>query len=180
MAQILSADDLFSYSIALRNSGVTVQNLAMLERQVLVFLFGKEGARRIVQEINANTVTSPTVQELLDGDDELFSGLRALLATVVCTNLLSQNRIQVARQNVTKQPAGARQTQRREEADVVQSLAYSARSMIFAMNDYLKQDGKNPLDLHIAHVILNTTYATNSSGFIPASMPYHMGFFGWW
>lgn len=180
MAQILSSDDLFSYSIALRNSGVTVQNLHMLETQVLIFLFGKDGARSLVREINANGIDSPIVAELIGGDDELFAGLRALLATIVCTNLLSQNRIQVARQNVTKQPAGARQTQRREEADVVQSLAYSARSMIFAMNDYLKQDGKNPLNLRIEHVILNTTYATNSSGFIPASMPYHMGFLGWW
>lgn len=180
MAQILSADDLYSYSIALRNSGVTTNNLRMLETQVLIFLFGKEGARRIVKEINENTVTSPNVQELLDGDNELFSGLRALLATVVCTNLLSQNRMQVARQNVTKQPAGARQTQRREEADVVQSLAYTARSLIFAMYDYLQQEGKNPLDLRIERTILITRYSTNTSGSIPAASPYFMGFLGGW
>lgn len=179
MAQILSIDDLYSYSIALRNSGITVQNLGMLEKQVLVFLFGKDGARRLVQEINANTVTSPKVQELIDGDDELFSGLRSLLATIVCTNLLSQNRIQVARQNVTKQPAGSRQTQRREEADVVQSLAYSARSIIFAMHDYLAQEDKNPLDLHIEHVILTTRYSTNTSAAIPAALPSFMGFLSW-
>lgn len=179
MAQILSADDLYSYSIALRNSGITINNLRMLETQVLIFLFGKEGARRVVQEINENRVTSPKVQELIDGDDELFSGLRALLATVVCTNLLSQNRIQVARQNVTKQPQSSRQTQRREEADVVQSLAYSARSLIFAMADYLQQEGKNPLNLHVENSILTTRYSTNTSGAIPAATPYFMGFLPW-
>ncbi len=179
MAQILTADDLFSYSIALRNSGVTVQNLRMLETQVLIFIFGREGARRLIRAINENA-DADSVKELLDGDDELFSGLRALLATVVCTNLLSQNRIQVARQNVTKQPMSSRQTQRREEADVVQSLAYSARSIIFAMNDYLSQDGKNPFDLQIERTILATRYSTNTSGSIPAAAPYFMGFLGWW
>lgn len=93
MAQIVSADNLYEYSIALRNSGITVSNLQMLERQILTFIFGKEGALALVREINANTVQSPKVKELLDGDDELFSGLRALLATIICTNLLSQNRI---------------------------------------------------------------------------------------
>lgn len=80
-----------------------------------------------MREINANTVQSPKVKELLDGDDELFSGLRALLATIICTNLLSQNRILVGRQNVAKRPLTHQVTTRREESDVIQALAYSAK-----------------------------------------------------
>lgn len=38
MAQIVSADNLYEYSIALRNSGITVSNLQMLERQILTFI----------------------------------------------------------------------------------------------------------------------------------------------
>lgn len=180
MAQIVSADNLYEYSIALRNSGITVSNLQMLERQILIFIFGKEGALALVREINANTVQSPKVKELLDGDDELFSGLRALLATIICTNLLSQNRILVGRQNVAKRPLTHQVTTRREESDVIQALAYSAKSIIFAMHDYLKKEGKNPLDLKIARSIFATRYATNTSGYIPANTPGFMGFLGWW
>jgi hypothetical protein len=179
MAQILTVEDLYTYSIALRNSGIPTQNLRMLETQSLLFLFGKDGARRLVREINTGGADGPNVAELIKGDTELFNGLRALLATIVCTNLLSQNRMQVARQNVAIQPDGSRQTQRREEADVVQALAYSARSLIFAMHDYLQQDGKNPLDLQIKHVVMATRYSTNTSGAIPAAAPF-MGFLGWW
>lgn len=177
MAQILTTEDLYSYSIALRNSGITTSNLHMLETQILIYLFGKEGARRVVKEINTNTDASPKVKELLGGDDELFPGLRALLATIVCINLLSQSRVQIARQNATKQPQLSRQIQRREEADVVQSLAYTARNMTFAMNDYLKQENKNPLSLRIERVILTTRYSTNTSGHIPAAAPFFMGVF---
>lgn len=180
MAQITTTEDLYSYSIALRNSGITVSNLKMLEMQVLVFIFGKDGARAIVQEVNNNTVQSPKIKELITGDDELFAGLRALLATVICTNLLSQNRILIGRQNVAKRPMGGQTTTRREESDVVQALAYSAKSIIYAMDDYLKQDGKNPLELKIHHSILPTRYSTNTSGNIPANSPYCMGFLGWW
>lgn len=178
MAKILSPEDLYTYSIALRNSGVTVDNLHLLEMQILVFVFGREGARKLSIEINKNSVTSDKVSELLEGDNILFAGLKPLLAVIVCTNLLSQNRIQVARQNVSKQPLNSRNTNRREESDVVQSLAYTARNIIFAMDDYLRQEGKNPLELKIENTILTTRYSTNTSGTLPANLPY-MGFLRW-
>lgn len=108
----------------------------------------------------------------------LVSGLCSLQSSG--TNLLSQNRILVGRQNVAKRPLTHQVTTRREESDVIQALAYSAKSIIFAMHDYLKQEGKNPLDLKIARSIFATRYATNTSGYIPANTPGFMGFLGWW
>lgn len=179
MAQILKPEDLSTYSIALRNPGLAVENLQMLEVQVLLFIFGKDGARALINEINVNGEDSPKVKELIDGDNVLFMGLRALLATVVCTNLISQNRLMVARQNVTKQPLGARVTSRREEADVVQALAFSAKNLIYAMGDYLSQEGKNPLGLKIRRSIWPARYSTNTSGKMPSSQYFFMGFLPW-
>lgn len=175
MARIITQDDLYRYSIALKNSGITDENIKMLETNMLMRLFGKEGAKAL---INAIKTDADSVKELIDGDDILYMGLRALLATAVCTHLLSQNQTQVARQNASKQPPGAYALQRRNEADVVQALSYTAIGITYALNDYLHQEGKNPLGLHVEQTLLVTTYNKNTSGFIPASMSRLWGLYG--
>lgn len=175
MARIITQEDLYRYGIGLKNNGIADENLLMLETNMLMRLFGKEGAKRL---INAIKTAPDTVQELLDGDDILFMGLRALLSTAICTHLLSQNQVQVARQNVSKQPSGSYALQRRNEADVVQSLSYTAVGITYALNDYLHQEGKNPLGLRVEQTLLVTTYNKNTSGFIPAAMPRLGGLYG--
>lgn len=177
MANILQVSDLHDYSIAIRNSGITENGLQMLEMQMLVWLFGRDGTRHLVEKINAEP-DDEYITELLGGDNVIFAGLRALLATTICTNLISQNRLQVARQNVTKQPVGSRQTNKREESEVVQALSYSANNLIFALYDFLRQDGKKPLELEVKRIAKLTQYSTNTSGTIPAGAPHWLSFFG--
>jgi len=172
MANILTVQDLHTYSIALQNSGIAVKNLQALEMQVLVLIFGRDGAKTLVKKINAEP-EDEYINRLLEGDNELFPGLKALLATIICANLISQNRLQVGRQNIAKQLPGTRPTNRREETDVVQSLSFSARSILYAMSDFLEQDGNNPLKLVVYPAISPTPHSVNSSGTIPAAS---MGF----
>lgn len=202
---ILQVSDLYKYSIALQNSGITPENLAMLERQAISVLFGREGARNLIKYLNENTIevvaegvgggsvpgfggdsappSEPSfsygdLTELVEGDNVLFSGLRALLSVLSCMNLLSQNRVQVARQNVQNQPNSSRPTTRREESDVVQGLSYTAQNIIYAMDDYLKQKDKNPLNLQVNGAVIPSRYSTDTSGRMPQNTPYFMGFFG--
>lgn len=199
---LITSVDLYRYSIALVNSGITQDNIDMLERQILVTIFEKESAKALVNYINENKkpIESPNkkdssfgdfggntpvvpveydygeLNKLIKGDNVLFQGLIALLAVLVCLNLLSQNRIQVARQNVTKQPLSSRTTSRREESDVVQSLSFTAHNLIGAMDDFLKQPGNNPLKLKIRDAVHPARYSTNTSGKMP--MNYYWGLFG--
>lgn len=194
--------DLFKYSIALVNSGVTYESIEVLEQQILPLIFGVEGAERLVGYLNENTteeITDPVptestydfsgsaeaprkisnygdIDELIKGDKKLFAGLKALLATLICTNLLSQNRVQVARQNVTKQPTNSRQTSRKDDSEVVQSLCFTAHSIICAMSRYLRKDGKNPLKLDVSGIVRATSYAVNVSGKMPANW---LNVWGW-
>ena len=177
MAHIVSQSDLHRYSIGDRISGITDENITMLETNMLIRIFGKDGARRIITEINDNP-ESETLTELIGGDNVLFVGLRPLLATAICAHLISQNQIQVARQNVSKQAPGAYSIQRRNEADVVQALSYTAIGITYALNDYLHQPGKNPLGLRVEQTLLVTTYSKNTSGYIPALRPQAWGLFG--
>ena len=59
---IITAYDVYRYSIALKNSGITQENIDVLERQFLLLVFGKEGAKRLIEYINANKmpITLPT------------------------------------------------------------------------------------------------------------------------
>lgn len=176
MAQIIVPEDLHKYSIALRNSGVTPENLGMLESSFLVFLFEYEGAEKIANAVADGGTDYDNIKELIEGNPRyLFAGLRALLSVMACLQLLSQNRIQVARQNINKFPVNSHVTQRREEADVVQALSYQAKNLIHAMDKYLQKESKNPLGLRINNVVLPTRYATNTSGTIPAAQMF-MGF----
>ena len=45
---IITAYDVYRYSIALKNSGITQENIDVLERQFLLLVFGKEGAKRLI------------------------------------------------------------------------------------------------------------------------------------
>lgn len=177
MARIVSQDDLYKYGIGNKISGITDENITMLETNMLIRIFGKEGARRIITAINENP-DSEALTELINGDNVLFVGLKPLLATAICTHLISQNQLQVARQNAPKQPSGAYTLQRRNEADVVQALSYTAIGITYAMNDYLHQEGKNPLGLRVEQTLLVTTYSKNTSGYIPALRPHLWGFYG--
>lgn len=194
--------DLFKYSIALVNSGVTIESIEILERQILPLLFGVEGAERLVAYIATHTtevITEPKptsdtydftgasealqreynygiIDELIKGDKRLFAGLKALLATLICTNLLSQNRVQVARQNVTKQPVNSRQTNRKDDSEVVQAMCFTAHSIILAMDRYLKKEGKNPLNLDVRGIIEATRYSVNASGKMPSNW---LNIWGW-
>lgn len=194
--------DLFKYSIALVNSGVTLESIEVLEQQILPLLFGVEGAERLVEYLAENTTEEKTdpmptgdtydftgsaeaprivynygdVDELIKGDKKLFAGLKALLATLICTNLLSQNRVQVARQNVTKQPTNSRQTNRKEDSEVVQALCFTAHSIICAMARYLTKEGKNPLKLDVRGIIEATRYSVNVSGKMPSNW---LNIWGW-
>lgn len=194
--------DLFKYSIALVNSGVTYESIEVLERQILPLLFGVDGAERLLEYLAENTTEEKTeplptddtydfsgsaevpriiynygeVDELIKGDGKLFAGLKALLATLICTNLLSQNRVQVARQNVTKQPVNSRQTNRKEDSEVVQALCFTAHSIICALARFLKKEGKNPLDLNVDGIIEATRYSVNVSGKMPSNW---LNIWGW-
>lgn len=194
--------DLFKYSIALVNSGVTYESIEVLERQILPLLFGVNGAERLLEYLAGNTTKEKTeplptddtydfsgntevpriiynygeVDELIKGDGKLFAGLKALLATLICTNLLSQNRVQVARQNVTKQPTNSRQTNRKEDSEVVQALCFTAHSIICAMARYLTKEGKNPLKLDVRGIIEATRYSVNVSGKMPSNW---LNIWGW-
>lgn len=143
-----------------------------MERQFLLLVFGKEGAKRLIEYINANKmpITLPTsnlpedyefggnpveqprrwdfgeINELIYGDNILFSGLIALLSVAIALNLESQGRLQIARQNATKQPVNSRIITRREENEVTQALAFQARNILFALHDYLGQEGKTRLN----------------------------------
>lgn len=199
---IITAYDIYKYSIALKNSGITQENIDVLERQALILIFGKEGARRLIKYIIENkTAIQPgpdpefkpydfggipveqdpqftygDVTELIYGDDILYSGLIALLSIMVALNLESQNRMQIARQNVTKQPVNSRLITRREENEITQSLAFQARNILFALCDYLAQEGKNPLGLKVIRFVEPTRYSTNTSG----KMGMNLGFMGIW
>lgn len=201
---IVTAYNLYQYTIALKNSGVTQENINMLERQFLPLLFGVDGATRLIKYINENktlieatkttnkgsydfggnpqeTVPKYTygdITELIEGDNILFSGLKALLSIMIALTLISQNREQVARQNVTKQPVNSRAIAKREETEVVQSLAFQGKSIIYAMKAYLKQDGKNPLKLEVTRTIEPTRYSTNTSGKMGMNMGMY-GIYGW-
>lgn len=200
---IVQPSDITNYSIALKNSGITFANIELLERQFILHLFGKEGAKALISYINANRTetkeehpnagdyefgSAPVgttihydfadINELIYGDKLLFEGLLPLLAIMLCCNFLSQNRIQVARQNVTKQPNGARTTTKREEMEVVQALAYSAHNIVYAMNDYLQTPANNPLNLHVNTQILPQRYFTNTSGRMPLNAPF-LSIIGW-
>lgn len=194
--------DLFKYSIALVNSGVTLESIEVLEQQILPLLFGVDGAERLVEYLSENTTEAKTdplptgdtydftgsaeaprivynygdVDELIKGDKKLFAGLKALLSTLICTNLLSQNRVQVARQNVTKQPANSRQTSRKEDSEVIQALCFTSHSIICAMARYLTKEGKNPLKLDVSGIIEATRYSVNVSGKMPANW---LNIWGW-
>lgn len=197
---IITAYDVYRYSIALKNSGITQENIDVLERQFLLLVFGKEGAKRLIEYINANKmpITLPTsnlpedyefggnpveqprrwdfgeINELIYGDNILFSGLIALLSVAIALNLESQGRLQIARQNVTKQPVNSRIITRREENEVTQALAFQARNILFALHDYLGQEGKNPLKLEVYRYVEPTRYSTNTSG----KMGTNLGFLG--
>lgn len=194
--------DLFKYSIALVNSGVTIENINLLEQQILPILFGVEGAERLVEYLNENTSVTITPPEptddsydfsgaaeapkkvfdykemntLVKGDEKLFAGLKALLSILICTNLLSQNRIQIARQNITKQPTNSRQTNRNEDSEVVQALCFTAHSIICAMDRYLRKVEGTSLKLSVRGFIEAARYSVNVSGKMPVNW---LNIFGW-
>lgn len=186
---IVTQKDLYNYSCATQNNGVTQQQIDMFESNLFIFLFGDKAEEFANYIINNKTCTtnppsvtpsdlpfggSVTNEEtlctygdltvLINGDGKLFQGMRPLIANYIVLEMMSAGKILVSRQNTNVKGTYAQNDLRILEKQQVNGIAIKLSELVLQLKKYLMKDGNNPLKLTILRTFRPVSYMNIESG----------------